>query len=51
MEAQLGEVPYITTHDGRTVRFPDPEIKVGDSIECNLKTGNNEEFYKMRLLS
>ena len=48
MKAQLGRggVPYITTHDGRTIRFPDPEIKVGDTIKFNLKTGNIEEFYK-----
>jgi len=48
MKAQLGRgsVPYITTHDGRTIRFPDPDIKVGDSIKLNLKTGKVEEFYK-----
>ena len=23
-----GGVPYITTHDGRTIRYPDPDIKV-----------------------
>jgi hypothetical protein len=23
-----GGVPYIATHDGRTIRYPDPEIKV-----------------------
>merc|ERR1719493_431713 len=48
MKAQLGRggVPYITTHDGRTVRFPDPEIKVGDSVKLNLKTGKIEAFYK-----
>ena len=22
-------VPYAVTHDGRTVRYPDPDIKVG----------------------
>ncbi len=24
-----GGVPYIATHDGRTIRYPDPDIKVG----------------------
>ena len=24
-----GGVPFIATHDGRTVRYPDPDIKVG----------------------
>ena len=23
-----GGVPYIATHDGRTIRYPDPDIKV-----------------------
>merc|ERR1712166_1445289 len=44
-----GGIPYVVTHDGRTLRFPNPEIKVGDSIKLDL---NNEtkkpimEFYK-----
>jgi hypothetical protein len=38
------QCPLHHNPDGRTVRFPDTEIKVGDSIEFNLKTGNNEEF-------
>ena len=27
---QLGKagVPYIATHDGRTIRYPDPDIRV-----------------------
>jgi len=29
-------VPYIVTHDGRTLRFPDPAIKVSDSIKFDL---------------
>jgi ribosomal protein S4E len=23
-----GGVPYIATHDGRTIRYPDPDIRV-----------------------
>jgi small subunit ribosomal protein S4e len=30
---------YITTHDGRTIRFPDPAIKVHDTIQVDLETG------------
>jgi ribosomal protein S4E len=26
-----GGIPYIATHDGRTIRYPDPDIKVGTS--------------------
>jgi small subunit ribosomal protein S4e len=36
---QAGAVPYVVTHDGRTVRYPDPAIKSGDTIKLDLKTG------------
>jgi len=26
-------VPYIVTHDGRTIRYPDPKIKVNDTVK------------------
>merc|ERR1719284_1021128 len=32
-------VNQIVTHDGRTVRFPDPEIKVNDSVRLEIETG------------
>eukprot|EP01096_Ripella_sp_DP13-Kostka_P010368 TRINITY_DN406_c0_g1_i1.p1 TRINITY_DN406_c0_g1~~TRINITY_DN406_c0_g1_i1.p1 ORF type:complete len:429 (-),score=146.84 TRINITY_DN406_c0_g1_i1:39-1325(-) len=31
-------IPYIVTHDGRTIRFPHPDIKVADTIQFNLDT-------------
>jgi small subunit ribosomal protein S4e len=35
-KVQLGAkgVPYVVTHDGRTIRFPDPKIRVNASIKC-----------------
>ncbi|GAA97883.1 uncharacterized protein L969DRAFT_52681 [Mixia osmundae IAM 14324] len=37
-KVQLGAkgVPYLVTHDGRTIRYPDPAIKVNDSIKLVL---------------
>lgn len=32
-------IPYLTTHDGRVIRFPDPRIKVNDTIKIALETG------------
>jgi len=29
-------IPYLVTHDGRTIRFPDPLIKVNDTIKLDL---------------
>jgi len=39
LAGQAGVIPYLTTHDGRTVRFADPSVKVNDSIKLDLKTG------------
>merc|ERR1712002_226879 len=29
-------VPFLVTHDGRTLRYPNPDVKVGDSIELDI---------------
>ncbi|CAH7677412.1 ribosomal family S4e-domain-containing protein [Phakopsora pachyrhizi] len=36
---QLGArgVPYLVTHDGRTIRYPDPIIKVNDTVKFDLE--------------
>jgi len=34
-----GAIPYIVTHDGRTVRYPDPLAKANDTIKFDLSTG------------
>ncbi|PAV20232.1 40S ribosomal S4 [Pyrrhoderma noxium] len=39
-------VPYIVTHDGRTIRYPDPSIKVNDTIKLDLETGKIADFIK-----
>merc|ERR1711904_353909 len=41
-----GGNPYITTHDGRTIRFPDPDVKANDTILVNLETGKIENKCK-----
>jgi len=30
--------PYIVTHDARTIRFPNPEIKIGDTLRYDLES-------------
>ena len=44
-----GGVPYVATHDGRTIRYPDPEIKVNDSVMFDLETGKIRDFFKFDL--
>ncbi|KAI9221566.1 ribosomal protein S4 Y isoform [Blastocladiella britannica] len=39
-------VPVIVTHDGRTVRYPDPLVKVNDTVKIELETGKITEFVK-----
>lgn len=39
-------VPYLVTHDGRTIRYPDPLIKVHDTIRLDVATGKILEFIK-----
>lgn len=36
---QLGAIPYVITHDGRTIRFADPAFNVHDSVKLDIKTG------------
>jgi small subunit ribosomal protein S4e len=40
-KVQMGprSVPFLSTHDGRTIRYPHPHIKAGDTIKLDLKTG------------
>jgi len=38
-EVGPNKTPYIVTHDGRTIRFPNPEIEVNDTIKLDIATG------------
>jgi len=40
------KVPYISLHDGRTIRYADPTIEVGDSVKINIESGKVEDFLK-----
>jgi small subunit ribosomal protein S4e len=39
-------IPYVVTHDGRTLRYPDPIVKVNDTVKLNLSTGKIEDVVK-----
>jgi small subunit ribosomal protein S4e len=43
---QAGTIPYIVTHDGRTVRYPDPLVKVSDTVKFDISTGKCVDFVK-----
>jgi len=39
-------VPYLSTSDGRTIRYPDPLIKTNDTVKVDLATGKITDFIK-----
>ena len=39
-------IPFCVTHDGRTIRYPDPLIKVNDTVKVEIATGKISEFIK-----
>jgi len=42
---RVGEknIPHLTLHDGKTIRYPDPVIKESDTVRLNLETGKIDE--------
>ena len=39
-------MPYATTHDARTIRYPDPLIKANDTVQVDIATGKIKDFIK-----
>ena len=44
-----GKVPCAVTHDGRTLRYPDPDAKVNDTVKITLETGKMTDILKFSL--
>uniref|UniRef100_A0A0D6R4K1 40S ribosomal protein S4 n=1 Tax=Araucaria cunninghamii TaxID=56994 RepID=A0A0D6R4K1_ARACU len=45
---QLGKggIPFLVTHDARTIRYPDPAITVNDTVKIDLATGKITDFIR-----
>jgi len=45
---QFGDkgIPYVSTHDGRTFRYPDPHIKVNDTVKFDFESGKLIDYIK-----
>ncbi|KAI9808586.1 MAG: ribosomal protein S4A [Sarcosagium campestre] len=41
-----GAIPFLVTHDARTIRYPDPLIRVNDTVKIDLKTGKIVDYIK-----
>lgn len=48
-EVGPNKVPYIVTHDARTLRYPHPEISVYDTIKLDLATNKVLEHVKFEI--
>lgn len=46
MQHGKGGVPYVATHDGRTLRYPDPDIREGDTVMLDLASGKIKDFVR-----
>jgi small subunit ribosomal protein S4e len=48
-KVQLGArgVPHIVTHDGRTLRYPDPLIRVNDTVRFDVENNKMLDFIHM----
>ncbi|CAJ0588276.1 unnamed protein product [Cylicocyclus nassatus] len=41
-----GNIPFITTTDGRTIRYPDPHIKANDTVVIDLSSNKITDYVK-----
>lgn len=39
-------IPHLVTHDARTIRYPDPLIKVNDTVRIDLDSSKITDFIK-----
>lgn len=46
LTGQSAAIPYVVTHDGRTIRYPDPLIKVNDTVKFEISSGKILDFVK-----
>jgi len=50
-KVQVGHtgIPFVGTHDGRTIRFPDPLIRANDTVILDIATGKIKDFIKFEV--
>jgi len=49
VEVTKKKIPYVVTHDGRTIRYPDPAIKINDTIKVEIATGKILDIIKFEV--
>lgn len=43
------KIPVAVTHDGRTIRYPNPDVKTNDSIKIDIATGKMSDIIAFKL--
>jgi ribosomal protein S4E len=43
------KIPVAVTHDGRTLRYPDPDVKVNDTVKVDIASGKMSDIIKFEL--
>jgi len=43
------KIPVAVTHDGRTIRYPDPDVKVNDTVKVDIASGKMSDILKFEL--
>lgn len=43
------KICYLVSHDGRTLKFVDPNIEINDTVKLNMKTNKVTDFYKFKV--
>lgn len=43
------KIPVAVTHDGRTIRYPDPDLKVNDAVKFDIASGKVTDIVKFEL--
>jgi len=51
VQSRLGPkgVPFVVLHDGKTLRYPDPNTKVGDTVKVDLETMRPTDLVKFEV--
>lgn len=51
VKKQMGPngIPYIVTHDGRTIRFFNPDVKINDTIQYDLETKEITKLFAFKV--
>jgi ribosomal protein S4E len=49
LKTVANNIPTLTTHDGRTIRYPDPKIQVNDTVKVDIASGKIVDTLKLQV--